>query len=185
MYDSLDESFDGRGSLRLAHGARLEVRLQNQYGCQLVDNLFPTPVTHGCFVEYAVRLNRSEPLIEEMHGQLKAHSQQFGKLFHFFRLRACLAAHAQRQTYHDLADVIAPDCAAEMIKVIALVGAVQRGKALRREAEFVGDGQADPSGSVVHRKNSYDSRFFWHGRSLVFHIDASKGILIPTYELCE
>src|ERR1700729_4213834 len=73
-----------------------------------------------------VRLRRRQPLIPQMNRQTKLLAQLLGKPPHLLRLRPLSAAHAQRQSDDDLGDLIRPNHAPQVLKIVALISPLQR-----------------------------------------------------------
>jgi len=123
--------------------AKLHECLQNEYRCQLVDDFGLATSAHVGLAEQSVGLHGGEALVKQVDRQLEPRPKFRGEGFDFVRLNTMLAAHAEWQPHHDLPDSVLLDGAAQMIKIVLLVGAVQRGQALGRQAKFVGYGQPD------------------------------------------
>src|SRR5438067_12811808 len=107
-------------------------------------------------------LGRSEPLVPEMDRKLKALPQLFGKLLNFCCLRAGAATQAQGMSHNDFAHFMCANDALQALQIGTLAAALQSFQALRGDAQWIADGQADPPCAYIERENSFAKRSFGH-----------------------
>ena len=106
------------------------------------------------FTEQAIGLDRSQALIPEMNRQSKALAKVLGKGGDLFRLAALGAAHAQRVSNHDFADIVIANGAIQELKIGALVLAANGLQSLGGDAERIGHCHADGLGADIQTEDT-------------------------------
>ena len=106
-----------------------------------------------------------------MNGEGEFFAEHFGEIAGFFGGSAVGAAEAEWESDDDFADFVVIEDLAEGGEVGAFVFAEERGKALRGDAEGVGDSETDAAGAEVDSEDSgmNRGRFFHcgHGKIIV------------------
>ena len=89
-----------------------------------------------------------------MDGQAKAAVDFYREGLHLFGLDAFAASHAEGQADYDLGDPVLAYDLLQLGEIEALVLPVKGFQALRRDAQRVGNGEADPLRTNVQAQNS-------------------------------
>lgn len=84
---------------------------------------------------------------------MQALVQFVGETPHFFRLNAFCAAHPQWKSDNDLGDRIFTGQLLELLEIDTLVLSLEGRKALRRDTQRVGNGDADAPGAYIQTKH--------------------------------
>ncbi len=79
-----------------------------------------------------------------MDGQAKAAADFFREGLHLFGLAPFAPGHAQRQADHDLGYAVLADDLLQLRKIKAFILPVEGFQPLRRDAQRIGNGEADP-----------------------------------------
>jgi hypothetical protein len=77
-------------------------------------------------------------------GQAKAAADFFREGLHFFGLDPFAPGHAERQADHDLGYAVLADDLLQMGKIKAFILPLEGFQPLRRDAQGIGNGEADP-----------------------------------------
>src|SRR5271165_2423466 len=155
-----------RGFRRLGRTA-FHPGLQNQDCGHAVDGLAAFLDGKFGLAQQAVGFGRGETFVPKMNGEAEAFLQVVGEGPHLFRLGSFRAAHAQRESDHDLPYIVVTNHALEVGEVVALVPALESFKTLGGDAEEIGDGDADAAGADVEAEYaamgsvSFGGRIVW------------------------
>src|ERR1044071_1115940 len=155
----------GRQSLNLADRRRtvhkesvktsgLHEALQDQHRGHAVHRLRASLGADFIFPQQTIGLRRGQPLVPQVNGKLKTLAQLLGELRHFPGLRSFLPAHAQRVPQHNLFHLVFADGPLQPSKVGAVVLALQRLQALRRDAQRVRQAQPHGAAAVVNGQDA-------------------------------
>ena len=139
----------------------MQERLQNEDGCDLVDDQLAVMTAGGVAsgIENFVGCVGGETLIPKIDGDAQDRGELVRKGLGFFGLRAEISGHVHRVTHYDVGAVVAAEQAAEGLDIgPAIVGAVQSEERLGGIAEFVGDSHAD---APVANVEGGDAGFCW------------------------
>jgi hypothetical protein len=137
-----------------AAGAGVEPGLQNEDGCNLIDDALATDGCVASVVEMAMGLGGGEPLVPEVDCDSELSANLFCKSLGLSGLRALISRHIKRVANYRLGDGVLAEDAGDGLHVGSAVGAVQGEERLRGEAEGIGESDADAAVAYVE---AYDA----------------------------
>lgn len=130
--------------------------LQDQDGGHAVDRLASFLNRKIGLTQQAVGFDGRKALVPEMDRQLEVLAEILRKRLNLLGLDAFSARHPQRETNHDLRDSVVANYPVEKRKVIFLVLAVQRFKALGGDTEWVRDRDTNAARSDIKAEDAMD-----------------------------
>lgn len=157
---------------RSLSAARLQKALQDKRRGHAIDRLPPFGKRGIHVVECAVRLCGGEALVPQVDGKSEALPQFVRELLHPLRLRPFPAAHVQRIADNDLAHLARADHLLEGGEIALLILSPDGVETLRGDAQGIGDGHADGSGTYVQGEDPKAG----HGRN---YIGGQWGFALP------
>jgi len=124
--------------------------LQNQRRSHLVHYLAVLLPSVAGLVEDRVRLAGGQPLVPQVNGQAGQFAQFGGKGLCFGRTRAGLTGKMQRVAHHNSRHAESPAEPRQRAQIVPeLAAPLEREHGLRREAQLVGDGNADAAAANI------------------------------------
>ncbi len=137
----------------------VEKGLENQRGCDLIDEGFVLPAILACGVEDFVGRARGEPLIPEGEGKGRQGGKLFGEALDFGRLEADFTREMSGQADDQADAAVAATESGQGAHVIARIGLSVEGEdGLGGEAEWIRDGNAD---ALVAHVEAEEARSGW------------------------
>lgn len=131
----------------------IEKRLQDHGGGNLVDDAAVCLTCVARFIQQVVRLVRREALVPKVNRQSGEFAEMGGEGLNLGGLRADFARELERIAHHDSGNLVAAAQAGQGAKVFARIAAARESQdGLRRQAELVGDRDADAFGTDIERE---------------------------------
>ncbi len=133
---------------------RIQPALQNQHRGDLVDDVFPVAHSTAGGLQMSMRFGRAQALIPQMHRQTEFFPQSIGKLLGGLRARTAVARQMNRPAYDNRRAMVAPQQTPQRTQIISPIGMNDGQQRLRRQPQFVGDGDPNPPLSVIQAENA-------------------------------